>query len=64
MLLWFIVVVVTTQMVPENFKQHNTAWQNTKVIMTDKDLQERSAIKNCHPDAVHLICLFHTLRFV
>ena len=33
-----------------------------RVVMADKDLKERDVIKQCLPNAVVLICLFHTLR--
>ena len=44
------------------FKKFNVAWESTRVIMADKDIQERDVFKCCMPQAMILICLFHTLR--
>lgn len=52
--------VITSAM--ESFKQHNTAWVKTSVIMSDKDFNERQAFAKCFPGASLLICLYHTLR--
>lgn len=46
----------------EALKQHNVQWGNVRVVMADKDIRERDVIKQCLPNAVVLICLFHTLR--
>ena len=46
----------------DTFKQHNDRWEATRVVMADKDLKERDIIKQCLPNAIVLICLFHTLR--
>ena len=46
----------------EAFKKIYVAWESTRVIMADKDIQERDVFKRCMPQAMILICLFHTLR--
>jgi len=46
----------------ETFKKFNLTWQSTRVIMADKDIQERDIFKHCMPQAMILICLFYTLR--
>ena len=46
----------------EAFKKFNVAWESTRVIVADKDIQERDVFKRCMPQAMILICLFHTLR--
>ena len=51
-LVWFL----------EAFKNHNPAWEKTRVVMADKDINEREVIASCLPNAAILICLFHTLR--
>ena len=44
------------------FKRHNEAWQQTEVVMTDKDMAERSVFALQFPSAHLQLCLFHTLR--
>ena len=44
------------------FKKFNPAWNDTKVVMSDKDFTERDAFTNCFPGASLNICLYHTLR--
>ena len=44
----------------DTFKQHNDRWEAIHVVMADKDLKEQDVIKQCLPNAVVLICLFHT----
>ena len=46
----------------ETFKAQNAKWCDVKVVMSDKDINEREVIKEVFPDASVLICLFHTLR--
>ena len=46
----------------ETFKKCNVTWQSTRIIMADKNIQERDVFKRCIPQAMILICLFHTLR--
>lgn len=47
----------------ETFRSQNELpARKTIVIMTDKDLTERSVIKDVFPDAFLRICLFHVLR--
>ena len=46
----------------EAFKKFNVAWESTRVIMADKDIQERDVFKRCMPQAMILICLFHMLH--
>ena len=44
------------------FKKHNTSWPATKVIMTDKDMNERNTLSEEFPEAALQLCLFHVLR--
>ena len=44
------------------FKKHNTSWFATKVIITDKDMNERDTLSKEFPDATLQLCLFHVLR--
>ena len=44
------------------FKEHNKAWSNTEVVMTDKDMTERRVVTAAFPQANLHLCLFHTLR--
>ena len=44
------------------FKKYNDKWQSVRVLMADKDMTERDTLATAFPDAVILICLFHTLR--
>ena len=44
------------------FKKHNTSWPATKVIMTDKDMNERNTLSEEFPEAAFQLCLFHVLR--
>ena len=46
----------------ETFQQKNPAIMRTRIIMADKDINERETIKNTLPHLKVLICLFHTLR--
>ena len=45
-----------------SFKSHNSKWNLTKVVMSDKDFIERAVFSTEFPQATLLICLFHTLR--
>ena len=40
----------------------NDSWGRTSVIMTDKDVTERSVLADVFSDATLQLCLFHTLR--
>ena len=42
--------------------ENEEAARKTVIIMTDKDLAERTVIKVVFPDAYLRICLYHTLR--
>lgn len=46
----------------ETFKNRNSNWQKVRVVMADKDMDERHVIKEAFPSAYMLICLFHVLR--
>ena len=37
-------------------------WEETPVIMSDKDFTEQNTFAKCFPGASLNICLFHTLR--
>ena len=44
------------------FKKHNSAYCSTRVIMTDKDMNERDVLSEAFPNATLQLCLFHVLR--
>lgn len=46
----------------ETLKAQNSNWNCTRVVMADKDINERDIIKAALPNASVLICLFHTFR--
>ena len=46
----------------QTFQQTNAKWENTKVVMSDKDLKERTVFKKEFPNATLHICLFHVLK--
>ena len=50
------------QKMVSSFKSHNSDWNLTKVVMSDKDFTERTVFLTEFPRASLLICLFHTLR--
>ena len=46
----------------KTFKMRNANWHKVRVVMADKDMDERQVIKEAFPSASMLICLFHVLR--
>ena len=46
----------------ETFKSRNPTITSTRLVMADKDLNERDMLKELLPWAKVLICLFHTLK--
>ena len=46
----------------ETFKKRNPGTSKTRIVMADKDINEREIIKEPLPDAQILICLSHTLK--
>ena len=50
-----------TELVQE-FKKHNSSWNLTQCIMSDKDMTERNVLSAQFPQSKLLICLFHTLH--
>ena len=46
----------------KTFKKYNPQWLSTKVMISDKDFNERAIFKKKFPDAALHLCLFHTLR--
>ena len=46
----------------DTFKKRNAFWSKIGVVMADKDIGERDAVKSALPSASVLICLFHALR--
>jgi hypothetical protein len=46
----------------ETFRANNPQTELTKCIMTDKDLLERSVIKDTFSEANVIICIFHSMR--
>ena len=53
---------VTIESAVECFNKHNSAWEKTKVVISDKDFTERNVFSKCFPGIILQICLFHTLR--
>ena len=53
--------VVIEKMV-NTFKKHNSTYCLTRVIMTDKDMNERDVLSEAFPNATLQLCLFHVLR--
>lgn len=45
-----------------SFKTAHPKWDQIKCVMTDKDINERDAIREALPSANLIICAFHTLR--
>ena len=61
----FIVTNEEEQMIRsmiQTFKEHNPAWEQVKVALTDKDMVERKTLTSEMPVISLLICLFHVLR--
>ena len=46
----------------KTFQEGNPSWPQTQVILTDKDLTERSVFTELFPYASLQLCLFHTIR--
>ena len=46
----------------QTFKEHNPAWEQVKVALTDKDMVERKTLTSEMPAISLLICLFQVLR--
>lgn len=46
----------------ESFKKRNPNVNKTRLVMADKDLNERDMLKELLPSAKILICLFHALK--
>ena len=44
------------------FKKHNSRWDKVAVVMTDKDMTERTVFGSAFPNATMHLCLFHVLR--
>jgi len=60
----FLTAVETEKAITEmvqSFKVANPRWTETKVVMSDKDFNERSVFRKEFPEAALHICLFHTL---
>ena len=43
-------------------RKRNPNWSSTRVILSDKDFDEREALSKCFPMASLVICLYHALR--
>ena len=46
------------------FQSHNDTWRRTEVIITDKDMTERSVFATLFPAASLQLCLFHVLQSI
>ena len=44
------------------FKKHNSRWDQVAMVMTDKDMTERTVFGSAFPNATMHLCLFHVLR--
>ena len=53
---------VSVRWMMETFKERNPECTKTRIVMADKDINERDIIKELLPYAQILICLFHTLK--
>ena len=51
-------------LLPQVFKGHNVTWVKTEVVITDKDMTERSVFSAAFPTASLQLCLFHTLQTI
>ena len=61
----FLTAVETEQTITKivhSFKEVNPQWTKTKVVMSDKDFNERAVFRKEFPEAALHICLFHTLQ--
>ncbi|KAE8875948.1 hypothetical protein PF002_g20755 [Phytophthora fragariae] len=45
----------------KEFKESNTAWVNIRVVVTDKDFNEKDVLADAFPDARQLLCQFHVI---
>lgn len=45
-------------------KEHNTAWNNIKVIVVDKDFVEIAVMRQEFPHARILLCQFHVIKYL
>jgi len=48
----------------QTFKECNPAWNNTKVIVIDKDFSEWKSLSLAFPDADILFCQFHVIKYL
>ena len=46
----------------DSFKKHNARWEKVAMVMTDKDMTERTVFGRAFPNATMHLCLFHVLR--
>jgi zinc finger SWIM domain-containing protein 3 len=44
------------------FKKHNSRWDQVAMVMTDKDMTERTVFERAFPNATMHLCLFHVFR--
>ena len=54
--------LVVIEKIVNAFKEHNSAYCSTRVIMTDKDLNERDVLSEAFPNVSLQLCLFHVLH--
>ncbi|KAE9323914.1 hypothetical protein PF008_g17238 [Phytophthora fragariae] len=45
----------------KEFKESNPAWVNIRVVVTDKDFNEKDVLADAFPDARQLLCQFHVI---
>ena len=44
------------------FKKHNSRWDQVAMVMSDKDMTERTVFGRAFPNGTMHLCLFHVLR--
>ena len=48
----------------DHFKTKNPGWRNVKVVITDKDFNEKNVLSAAFTDAQQLLCQFHVVDFL
>ncbi|KAE9315544.1 hypothetical protein PR003_g18962, partial [Phytophthora rubi] len=48
----------------KEFKESNPAWVNIRVVVTDKDFNEKDVLADAFPDARQLLCQFHVIDYL
>ncbi|KAE9077311.1 hypothetical protein PF006_g27948 [Phytophthora fragariae] len=48
----------------KEFKELNAAWVNIRVVVTDKDFNDKDVLADAFPDARQLLCQFHVIDYL